>query len=56
MILVCTACWNALAEKLKGKGRVKMQPETVFLPPTKEPEPPQTNRDQEKHQNRRRSK
>ena len=37
---ICADCWNPLAEKLKGKGRVKKQRETVFLPPTKtEPEP-----------------
>jgi hypothetical protein len=36
---ICSACWNPLAEKLKGKGRVKKERETVFVPPlTKEPE------------------
>jgi ribosome-binding protein aMBF1 (putative translation factor) len=39
---ICTDCWNPLAEKLKGKGRIKKEKETVFLPPlTKEPEPPE---------------
>ena len=37
---ICSQCWNSLAEKLKGKGRVKSERETVFLPaPLKEPEP-----------------
>jgi len=37
---ICSECWNALAEKLKGKGRVKRERETVFLPPaTQEPQP-----------------
>ena|ERR1700733_10451002 len=37
---ICSDCWNALAEKLKGKGRVKKEREIVFLPPlTREPEP-----------------
>lgn len=37
---ICSDCWNLLAEKLKGKGRVRKQRDTVFLPtPTiKEPE------------------
>jgi hypothetical protein len=30
---ICLDCWNPLAEKLKGKGRVKKERETVFLPP-----------------------
>lgn len=39
---ICSECWNPLAEKLKGKGRVKRERETVFLPPlTKEPEAPE---------------
>lgn len=39
---ICSDCWNPLAEKLKGKGRVKTKErEDVFLPPLeKEPEPP----------------
>lgn len=45
---ICAKCWNLLARKLKGKGRVKQERETVFLPPLltpapakpKEPEPP----------------
>ena len=38
---ICSECWNLLAEKLKGKGRVKKEKENVFLPPlTKEPERP----------------
>jgi len=37
---ICTECWNPLAEKLKGKGRIKKEREMVFLPaPTAEPEP-----------------
>jgi hypothetical protein len=36
---ICSECWKPFAEKLKGKGRVKKERETVFLPPlTKEPE------------------
>lgn len=39
---ICSECWNPLAEKLKGKGRVKREREEVFLPPLKqEPEPPE---------------
>jgi hypothetical protein len=30
---ICAECWSPLAEKLKGKGRVKRERETVFLPP-----------------------
>jgi ribosome-binding protein aMBF1 (putative translation factor) len=30
---ICSECWKSLAEKLKGKGRVKEERETVFLPP-----------------------
>lgn len=38
---ICAECWNPLAEKLKGKGRLrKKERETVFLPPLKEPEAP----------------
>ena len=29
---ICSKCWNPLAQKLRGKGRVK-NPETVLLPP-----------------------
>ena len=29
---ICAKCWNPLAKKLKGKGRVKSQ-EVVLLPP-----------------------
>jgi ribosome-binding protein aMBF1 (putative translation factor) len=42
---ICRDCWNLLAAKLKGKGRVKKEREMVFLPPpatapeTKEPTP-----------------
>ena len=41
---ICADCWNPLAEKLKGKGRVrKKQRENVFLPPLqKEPEAPES--------------
>jgi len=40
---ICSECWNPLAEKLKGKGRVKEERRTVFLPaPSKEPEPQET--------------
>jgi len=39
---ICAGCWNPLAEKLKGKGRLKRKRESVFLPPLKkEPEPPE---------------
>ena len=30
---ICADCWNPLAEKLSGKGRVKKSQETVLLPP-----------------------
>jgi hypothetical protein len=41
---ICSECWNPLAQKLKGKGRIKTR-ETVFLPPPhalpeREPEEP----------------
>jgi hypothetical protein len=37
---ICSECWNPLATKLKGKGRVTTQREMVFLPPrTTPPEP-----------------
>jgi hypothetical protein len=40
---ICSDCWNPLAEKLKGKGRVKRKRETVFVPPLqKEPESPES--------------
>jgi hypothetical protein len=29
---ICSECWNPLAQRLRGKGRVKNQV-TVFLPP-----------------------
>ncbi len=43
---ICPECWNPLAEKLKGKGRVMKEQETVFLPTVisepkhEEPKPP----------------
>jgi hypothetical protein len=38
---ICADCWSPLAEKLKGKGRLKKQREMVLLPPlTTQPEPP----------------
>jgi len=43
---ICSDCWTPLANKLEGKGRVKKQRETVFLPSLrpetepKKPEPP----------------
>jgi hypothetical protein len=30
---ICAGCWDALAEKLKGKGRVRSR-EIVLLPPS----------------------
>ena len=36
---LCTDCWRALEEKLRGKGRVKKTRETVFLPPQTGQEP-----------------
>ena len=30
---ICDGCWKPLAKKLKGKGRVRKERETVFLPP-----------------------
>jgi len=39
---ICSQCWSPLAEKLKGKGRIRKEHEAVFLPPLKtEPEPPE---------------
>jgi len=29
---ICSACWNPLAKKLKGKGRVRKEREMVILP------------------------
>jgi hypothetical protein len=29
---ICSECWNPLAEKLKGKGRVRKEREIVCLP------------------------
>ena len=43
---ICAECWKPLAEKLNGKGRVRKERETVFLPPLmkeparEEPKPP----------------
>jgi len=41
---LCTDCWRALEEKLRGKGRIKKTREIVFLPPQTvvEPEEPKT--------------
>lgn len=36
---VCSQCWNPIAEKLRGKGRLKKNQETVFLPPRVGEEP-----------------
>lgn len=36
---LCTDCWRALEEKLRGKGRVKKTRETVLLPSQTAPEP-----------------
>jgi hypothetical protein len=39
---ICADCWNALAEKLRGKGREIQEREMVFLPQLpKEPEKPE---------------
>jgi hypothetical protein len=38
---ICSECWNPLARKLKGKGRVKKERETVFLPPVTTPPQPE---------------
>lgn len=40
---ICSACWQPLALKLKGKGRVKLR-ETVFLP-----QRPLQEQEKEKH-------
>jgi ribosome-binding protein aMBF1 (putative translation factor) len=38
---VCAECWESLAVKLKGKGRVQKRREPVVLPPIiKEPHDP----------------
>jgi hypothetical protein len=37
---ICSECWNPLEAKLKGKGRIKKERESVFSPPPlTEPEP-----------------
>jgi len=37
---ICSSCWNPLAKKLRGKGRLVEEREMVFLPPlTTAPEP-----------------
>jgi hypothetical protein len=36
---ICSECWKPLLERLKGKGRVKKERETVFLPPPRVTEP-----------------
>ena len=36
---ICDGCWNRLAEKLKGKGRVKKERQSSFLSPSEVPEP-----------------
>jgi hypothetical protein len=38
---ICSKCWNRLAQKLEGKGRVKRDREMVFLPPRTTPTPPE---------------
>ena len=35
---ICADCWNPLAEKLKGKGRVNRSREIVLLPPVEQRE------------------
>jgi hypothetical protein len=40
---ICADCWRPVAEKLKGKGRVKKERDTVLLPtviPALEPSEP----------------
>lgn len=38
---ICAECWSPFTEKLKGKGRIRKQRETVLLPSlSKEPESP----------------
>ena len=36
---LCTACWNSLAEKLRGKGRKKRR-ESIMLPALPRPSGP----------------
>lgn len=38
---ICSGCWEAIAEKLKGKGRVTKEREIVLLPSVPEPAVPQ---------------
>lgn len=38
---LCTDCWRALEEKLRGKGRVKKTRDTVLLPTQIGAEPPE---------------
>jgi len=35
---ICADCWRPLEEKLQGRGRVKKERETVFLPPPMAPD------------------
>jgi ribosome-binding protein aMBF1 (putative translation factor) len=35
---ICADCWNSLAAKLKGKGRVNRSREIVLLPPVEQRE------------------
>ena len=40
---LCLECWRPLEEKLRGKGRVKKERETIVLPPAApQPEQPKT--------------
>ena len=41
---ICSECWEPLAQKLEGKGRVKFR-ETVFLP-----QRPLKEKEEEKHE------
>jgi hypothetical protein len=36
---ICAECWNALASKLKGKGRSQRHPETAAVAARTAPEP-----------------
>jgi len=38
---ICNQCWEALTAKLEGKGRPRSAYETVTLPVTSAPEPPE---------------